>query len=139
VSPDGQYVLFLTGIQNQRETLRVARVADGRPVSEIRIPIRRPGAIRVGRARWTPDGRSIAFVAQDENGVHGIFEQEFAPGRDTSGTRRPVGGFDKQEETESFGISPDGSSIVVAGWERLFSVVEADGVSGISPPSRRAR
>jgi eukaryotic-like serine/threonine-protein kinase len=137
VSPDGQYVLYLTGIQSQQETLRVARVTDGSPVADVRIPIRRPGAIRVGRARWTPDGRAIAFVAQDENGVHGIFEQDFVPGRDTSGTRRPVGGFDRQQETESFGISPDGSSIVVASWERLFSVVEVDGVSGVSPPARR--
>ncbi|HSP95024.1 MAG TPA: protein kinase [Thermoanaerobaculia bacterium] len=140
VSPDGRYVLYLTGIQNQQETLRVARVADGRPAPfDIRIPIRRPGAIRVGRARWTPDGRAIAFVGQDENGVYGIFEQDFVPGQDTSATRRPVGGFDKQAETESFGISPDGSRIIVASWERLYSVVAADGVSGISPPARRVR
>jgi hypothetical protein len=118
----------------------VARVADGRPAPfDIRIPIRRPGAIRVGRARWTPDGRAIAFVGQDENGVYGIFEQDFVPGQDTSGTRRPVGGFDKQAETESFGISPDGSHIIVASWERLYSVVAADGVAGVSPPARRGR
>jgi Tol biopolymer transport system component len=140
VSPDGQYVLYLTGTQNQQETMHVVRVADGSPAPfDIRIPIRRPGAIRIGRARWTPDGRGIAFVAQDENGVYGIFQQDFVPGRDTSATRQAVGGFDKQAETESFGISPDGSSIVVASWERLFGVVAADGVSGVSPPVRRAR
>ena len=140
VSPDGQYVLYLTGIQNQQETLRVARVADGRPAPfDIRIPIRRPGAIRIGRARWRPDGRVIVFVGQDENGVYGLFAQDFVPGKDTSPTRRPVGGFDKQTETESFGISPDGSRIVLASWERLLSIVAADGVPGISPPARHAR
>jgi Tol biopolymer transport system component len=86
-----------------------------------------------------PDGRAIAFVAQDENGVYGIFAQDFVPGRDTSATRQPMGGFDKQAETESFGISPDGSHIVIAGWERVFSIVEADGVSGISSPARRVQ
>ncbi|HJW15216.1 MAG TPA: protein kinase, partial [Thermoanaerobaculia bacterium] len=140
VSPDGQYVLYLTGIQNQQETLRVARVADGRPAPfDIRIPIRRPGAIRIGRARWRPDGRAIVFVGQDENGVYGLFAQDFVPGKDTSSTRRPVGGFDKQTETESFGISPDGSRIVLASWERLLSIVAADGVPGISPPARHPR
>jgi Tol biopolymer transport system component len=140
VSPDGQYALYLTGIQNQQETIRVVRVADGEQVPfDIRIAIRRPGAIRIGRARWMPDGRAIAFVAQDENGVYGIFAQDFVPGRDTSATRRPVGGFEKEAETESFGISPDGTHIVIAGWERVFSIMEADGVSGISPPARRAR
>jgi Tol biopolymer transport system component len=140
VSPDGDYVLYLSGIQNQQETIRVVRTADGAPVPfDIRIPIRRPGAIRIGRARWMPDGRAIAFVAQDENLVYGIFAQDFVPGRDTSATRRPLGGFEKQADTESFGISPDGSHIVIASWERLFGITSADGVSGISPPARRAR
>ena len=140
ISPDGQYVLYLVPTEGRQQSVRVARVADGAPVEfEIRIDIRRPGVIRIGRARWMPDGRSIAFVGQNENGEYGIFAQDFVPGRDTTPSRRPLGGFEKGIETESFGISPDGSRLVVAGLEMLFSVVEADGVPGLSPPTRRAQ
>ncbi len=140
VSPDGKYVLYLAGVQEQIETVRVVRVADGAAVPfEIRIPIRRPAPVRIGRSRWMPGGRSIAFVGQDEKGVHGVFLQDFVPGQDTRETRRPLGGFEPETETESFGISPDGSRILIAGWERLFTVMEAEGVIGIEPPARGAR
>ena len=39
-----------------------------------------------------------------------------------------LAGFDPEAATESFGISPDGSQIVVAGWEQLFSITRADGL-----------
>jgi eukaryotic-like serine/threonine-protein kinase len=140
VSPDGQYVSYLTGVQENRETIRVVRLADGAPVPfEISIEIVKPGPVRIGRSRWMPDGRAIAFVGQDEKGVYGIFAQDFVPGRDTTSTRRALGGFDGETETESFGISPDGSRMMIASWERLFTVMEAEGVSGITPPSRSAK
>jgi Tol biopolymer transport system component len=140
VSPDGQYVSYLTGVQGNRETIRVVRLADGTPAPfEIPIEIVKPGPIRIGRSRWMPDGRAIAFVGQDQRGVYGIFAQDFVPGRDTTSTRRALGGFDAETETESFGISPDGSRMMIASWERLFTVMEADGISGITPPSRSTK
>ena len=94
------------------------------------VPIRathRTSAI-LGRVRWMPDGKSIAFLAQDESGVNGVFVQDFIPGTDTTKTRRPLGGFDRERSTESFGVAPDGKTLAVAGWEQLFSVLSVEGV-----------
>src|SRR5262249_41420257 len=106
---------------------------------KIAIGARKETATALGRARWVPDGRAIAFIGQDENGVNGVFVQDFAPGRDTSSTRRPLGGFDPEASAESFGISPDGSRLVVAGWEQLFSIMMAEGLEGIAPPGGNMR
>ncbi|MND08073.1 hypothetical protein D3C83_304620 [compost metagenome] len=61
-----------------------------------------------------------------------MFLQDFVPGRDTSATLRPFGGFDRERATESFGISPDGRILTVAGWEQLFSLFSIEGVPGVS-------
>jgi Tol biopolymer transport system component len=127
ISPDGQYVLYRvpTG-------LRVCRT-DGAPVPfEIEVEKRKSTASTLGRERWMPDGHAIAFLGQDEKGVNGVFVQDFAPGRDTSRSRRPVAGFDPEASAESFGISPDGSHVVIAGWEQLFSIMTAEGIEGLA-------
>ena len=134
VSPDGRYVLYLLATEGERETLQVAQVADGRPAPfSIELARRKPGAVRLGRARWTADGRAIVFVGQDEAGVHGMFVQDFAPGRDTTASRRKLAGFDLDRVAESFGLSPDGRQMVIAGWERSFSLLTVDGLPGLMP------
>ena len=90
----------------------------------------------LGRARWMPDGRAIAFLGQNETGVNGVFVQDFAPGLDTIKTRRPLGGFDPEAAAESFGIAPDGTRLVVAGAEHILSIALAEGLPGIDPPLR---
>lgn len=80
-----------------------------------------------------PDGRSIAFVGQDERGIAGVFVQDFVPGRDTSATRRELAGFDPEIATESFGLSLDGARIVLSGWVQQFSLLEARGLPGLLP------
>jgi Tol biopolymer transport system component len=82
-----------------------------------------------GRCRWSPDGRRIAFVGVDENGLTGIFDQEFVPGQDTSATRRRLAGFDPDSVVESFGISPDGGKLTLATLDYTWQLVLADGVS----------
>ena len=99
----------------------------------IRVDARRRTTVTLGRARWMPDGRAIAFVGQDETGAAGVFVQEFAPGRDTDATRRKLAGFDPDVAAESFGISPDGTRLVIAGWLQLFSLMEADGLPAVAP------
>ncbi len=136
VSPDGKYAAYMTNFLPDSVAIRVARVADGSPANfEIHIPIRNVSTSgSLGRLRWMPDGGAIAFLGQNERGVNGVFVQRFAPGRDTSATRRQIGGFDEESSTESFGISPDGRRLTVAGWDQVFSLVLAENVPGVSPP-----
>ena len=133
VSPDGQYVSFLFDGRTPRAVVRIARISDGKDMGyAIPVPVVRRSSAILGRTRWTPDGKSIAFLAQNDEGVNGVFLQDFATDRDTSATRRPFGGFDRERATESFGISPDGSILTVAGWEQLFSLFSIEGVPGVS-------
>ncbi|HVF61987.1 MAG TPA: protein kinase [Thermoanaerobaculia bacterium] len=137
VSPDGRYVLCGHGVDLFRTDLVVSRVADGAPVPfTIRVTGTVRGAPVLGRARWLPDGKAIAFVGQDERGVFGVFAQDFVPGRDTSATRRLLGGLEPEATTESFGISPDGRRLTVAILERLSSVMVADGLPDVARPQR---
>ena len=126
VSPDGQYVSFLGGTGRQ-----VVRTADGSPV-----PFQIPDA---RRHRWMPDGRAIAFVAPDEKGILGVFVQDFVPGKDTRSTRRRLGGFDPGMQAETFGISSDGTRMTIGSQVVNFSLMIAEHVPGISPPTRRAK
>ena len=56
--------------------------------------------------------------------------------KDTTATRRPAAGFSPTVATESFGISPDGKQMTLAGWEQVFSLMLADGVPGVEGPRR---
>jgi serine/threonine protein kinase/Tol biopolymer transport system component len=133
VSRDGLYVSYRTNLRIDQFEVRVARVSDGAITPfRIRLPsfqasINNP----LGRTRWLPDGRAIAFVGQDETGKNGIFLQDFDPVKDTTTTRRPAAGFSSAVATESFGISPDGKEMTLAGWEQLFSLMLAERVSGV--------
>ena len=80
-----------------------------------------------------PDGKRILFLGQDQRGVMGVYVQDFVPGRDTSATRRPMGGFDTEILTETFDVSADGRRLLIAGWEQIFSLMEASPPSGLLP------
>jgi len=133
VSPDGKYVAYLADGRTTRATVRVVRIADGATTRCI-IPVPAPPHTTaiLGRMRWMPDGKSIAFLYVDEHGVNGVFQQDFAADQDTSATRRKLAAFDPERATESFGISRDGRTIAVAGWEQLFSLMSIDGVAGVT-------
>ncbi|MEO6323697.1 MAG: protein kinase [Thermoanaerobaculia bacterium] len=130
VSPDGRLAVFQTSLERDQTAIRVVRVDDGALVPfEIAIP----SGPSNGRARWMPDGRAIAFVAPNEAGVPGVFVQEFAPGRDTRPTRRALAGFDPDAPTESFGISADGSRVVIAAREQLETLLLAESQGSSKP------
>ncbi|HEV8608788.1 MAG TPA: protein kinase, partial [Thermoanaerobaculia bacterium] len=146
VSPDGQYVLYHTPPDPGWSEIRVARAADGRPVDfHIRVAFsgaQTPVALRgstgsLGRARWTPDGRAIAFIAVDERNRTGVMLQDFAPGRDTTGTRHPIAGFDDQLSPESLGISPDGARLLVSSVQSSSGLMLADRIPGIAGRTSR--
>jgi len=143
VSPDGRYVLYLENPGPGVYPLRVAQVSDGSDTGfEILVDLRKSKNLNsniLGRARWMPDGRAIAFLGLDERGSNGIFVQDFAPGRDTHATRRPLGGFDPEAAAESFSIAPDGKDMVVSSWIQLFTIVEAVGFPELLPSRNRRR
>jgi Tol biopolymer transport system component len=140
LSPDGRFVTCRTNDDPSHVTLRVFRFSDGAPTAfHVALEIRRGfSATSVGRPRWMPDGKSIVFVGQNEQGIYGLYAQDFDPDRDTASTRHSLGGFESDLSTESFGISPDGSRIVLAGWEQLSALMMAEQVPRVSPAQRRA-
>jgi serine/threonine protein kinase len=141
ISPDGQYVSYKANILPASVTVAVVRLADGARVPfQIVAPTRNSGLSELaGRSRWMPGGKMLAFLGQDDHGVSGIYLQDFDPGKDTSVTRRPLAAFDREIATESFGLCPDGTHLMVASWEQVSSLVFADRVAGILPPVKAAK
>ena len=124
VSPDGEYLASLSNTG----AIRVFRAADG---SDTGFEIGHGG-----RLRWMPDGHAIAFVDMNEKGVPGVFVQDFVPGKDTANTRRPIGGFDPDRVTETFGVSPNGSRLAISATDNLTNIIVANGVEGVTAPRR---
>jgi eukaryotic-like serine/threonine-protein kinase len=138
-SPDGRYVLYRVFSGKYPATLRVVLLQDGQAEPfEVAVDTKRRTTVTLGRARWMPDGKAIAFVGQDEDGASGIYVQDFAAGQDTVATRRKLGRFSPDIAAESFGVAPDGSRLVVAGWVQLFSLMEGEGLPGLLAPPRAA-
>jgi Tol biopolymer transport system component len=135
VSPDGKYVLYLTSPAPALNVIRVVRVEDGADQQfEVACAIRKSTQVVIGRARWRPDSRAILFIAQDEHGVHGVFEQSFAAGMDTAASRRKLAAFNPDLATESLGLSPDGKRLVIASWDQLWSLMMAEQIPAIERP-----
>ena len=139
VSPDGRRALYRAFSGKYPAILRVVRLEDGQAEPfEIAVDAKRRTTVTLGRARWMPDGKAIAFVGQDESGASGVYVQDFEAGRDTTPTRRKLAGFDPDVAAESFGIAPDGSRLALAGWVQLFSLMEGEGLAGLLAPPRAA-
>jgi hypothetical protein len=85
------------------------------------------------------DGRAVTLLGRDEKGVSGVFIQDFDPNRDTSKGARPLGGFDLEMTTESYGISPDGTRLTIASQERLVNLMQAERVPGVTRPVQQGR
>jgi len=138
-SPDGKWVLYTVPAPAARAAVHVVRLEDGAPAPfELDVPLAVPAPQYVaGRASWTPDGKAIAFIGQDERGRSGVFLQDFAPGRDTSASRRSLAGFDANTDVESFALSPDGRSLVLAVSENLSSLILVDGLAGLGTGGAR--
>jgi Tol biopolymer transport system component len=140
VSPDGRYVSFRLNLRVELFGLRVARLSDGAIVTafDMDLPQRRGfTGNSIGRSRWTPDGKAIVFVGQNDRGAYGLFIQDFDPQRNTAATRRPLAGFDPAIGTETMGISPDGTRLAVAGPEQSSSLMFAERVPGVDRPAKK--
>jgi dipeptidyl aminopeptidase/acylaminoacyl peptidase len=131
VSPDGRFALYRVSPGPRSFAIRVVEIEGGAVLPfQIDIEVVKVTPATLGRARWTPDGRAIVFTAQDAQGVNGLFLQAFAP-EGAPRAWKPLGAFDAERITESFGISPDGNRVVVAGWEQMFSLMSAEEVPGL--------
>ena len=136
-SPDGRYALYVSvsgsGLSSR---IRVTTIESGESVPfEINIESLIP-VNNLGRARWMPDGRGIAYLGTDDRSNLGIFLQDFLPGSDTSASRRQLAGFDPDYPTESFGITRDGSEIVLSNLSSQSALVLAEEIDGIDDDSR---
>ncbi len=141
VSPDGRFATFLRlGPDASVNTIGVVEVATARRLAfEIRVPYRLgpdAGRVLAGRNRWLPGGGAITWVGEDETGLTGIYAQDFAVDKDTSATRRKLGGFSVDCLSESFGLSPDGKKVTLATLTRFGRLMIAEGVPDVEPPSR---
>jgi Tol biopolymer transport system component len=134
-SPDGQLVAFLSDWGPTHRRILVHRIDDGAPVPfEIQVPRFGAADASFGRLRWMPDGKRIVFQASDAAGTTGLFVQDVVIGRDTSATRRRLGGFFPDAPVESFGIAPDGQSAIVTGVDSRSDLVLVTGVGGVARP-----
>ena len=132
VSPDGIHATYMITTPTAA-SLHVIRIDDGKDeILAVRPVPRRKTSIFPCRSRWTPDGKQVLFTGQDEQGLDGVFIQDFTPGKDTTSTRRPLAGFDPDWITESLGLSPDGKRLVLSQAERTFSLMIAEGVPGLA-------
>lgn len=135
VSPDGRWAGFLLQEPHKLRTLiRVADLESGRLLPfEVSVASRsnREEPIILGRHRWMPGARAIAFVGLDEDGRSGVFVQDFDPDKDTRASRRKLAGFDPVLLTESFAIAPDGSRIVLSEMEVTRKLLLVEGVAGV--------
>jgi|CXWL01.1.fsa_nt_gi serine/threonine protein kinase len=144
ISPDGKYVLFHTPPDPGWCEIRVVALADGRQIPfHIRfdvpgIPVALSARPRsIGRARWLPNGRAIAFIGVSPQGSPGLYVQDFSPGRDTSASRRPLLILGDDEAPESFGISPDGSRVTVSMVEQSPALLVIDDLATVTAASGR--
>ena len=122
VSPDGKYVLYHTVSGALQAKISVVRFPEGTPVG-----FQAEGL----RGRFSADGHSIVYI---RNGGRDIVQQDFLSG--PSSPVRVLVPASPDFITESFGMTRDGKNIVASYNQPSRSLVVADGVSGISVPTK---
>lgn len=127
MSPDGSHVLFVASAGLSIPVVRVCRLHDGQVLPfEIEVRSAAPAVAGTGRARWMPDGKGIAFVGGGPSGmvVHVV---PFTPDAPAVGPR-PLVNPPPDVDASSFGISPDGTHVVIEGQEVNASLVLVEGL-----------
>jgi Tol biopolymer transport system component len=124
VSPDGRHILYFWGVRPR--SLRIADFEDGKTVLEI------PG-VNDTRGRWMPDGKRFVYLDWSDRATEGaiLWMQDFAPGTDTTASRRRLPTGSPETELETFGISPDGKRIALSKIAFRTAILLAEGVPGI--------
>jgi hypothetical protein len=139
VSPDGRHVAFVSDLGAERAALRVARLGDGTLLPfQVALPSWVPaGSIDLGRCRWLPGGRSLAFIGQEPDGSTVVYAEEFLPEGGSAPRRRRLLAREPDLAAESLGVSPDGAHLAVAYWDQVSNLMVAEAVPEIRRPERR--
>lgn len=130
VSPDSRYVAFIgSDIPNNRTLIYVSDLETKEVVFTTELEFKGlRNVVQIGRTRWMPDGQTLVFVGLIEGNRRTLFTQDFRPGADTSDTRRILIDLESDSDIESFGISPDGSTITVALLSHFRTIKLAAGI-----------
>jgi len=144
ISPDGRFVLYHTPPDPGWCEIRVVHLSDGSAVPfRIRfdvpgIPVAFSARPRtIGRARWMPDGKAIAFVGLSEGGLPRLFVQPFDERDANARGWRPLVVLPDDEAIESFAISPDGTRLAASIVEQSPSLMVVDGLAALPVGPRR--
>jgi len=115
VSPDGRWVVFMS-LANLNNIVNALDLATGRmlPFNILIDMTQRNENLVFGRARWSPDGTEIIYIGQDTEGNSGALRQVFTPDAPPVAPPVPLGGFDPHFTTESLGVSPDGTRLIIS-------------------------
>lgn len=131
VSPDGRYVVIRTPTVNNAAALRVVALESG---AVLPASVRLAGAglpadrrVTLGRARWLPGGREIAFLGLTDKGCAALLAQSFDPGRGLVGPTRTLLDCSPDLLPESFAFARDGR-LAVSFLRRSSNLITASGI-----------
>lgn len=133
ISPDGRYVLYVAELPGTR-AIRVATLDTGSVLPfEVKLPYSSGKSnAALGKAKWMPGSRAIAYIGEGEDGASGVYSQAFSIGSSSSAGRSKLSSFDSRRAVQSFAISPDGKRLAIASWELGSGLVQALNVPGLN-------
>lgn len=131
VSPDGRYVVVRTRTVNDVAQLRVVVVESGAALPEsVRLQaagVPADRGITLGRARWLPGGREVAFLGLTDRGCLALLARRFDPRRGLVGPDRTLLDCSPEQSPESFAFARDGR-LAVSFLRRSSHLVTASGL-----------
>jgi Tol biopolymer transport system component len=138
VSPDGRYIVARTQSINGLTALRVIAVESGALLPEsVRLnatSLPAGSGVTLGRARWLPGGREVAYLGLTAKGTVGLLAVGFDPRRGLVGPARALLDGAPDLLPESFAFAPDGH-LAVSFLRRSSNLMTASGLdlSGLRP------
>ena len=138
VSPDGRYVVVRTQSINDVTELRVVVVENGALLPESArlnaAALPAGSGITLGRARWLPGGREVAYTGLTGKGSVGLLAIGFDPRRGLIGPARTLLDGSPDLLPESFAFARDGR-LTVSFLRRSSNLMTASGLdlSGLHP------
>jgi Tol biopolymer transport system component len=135
LSPDGRNVSVITDVGTVEAKLSVFDL-EAHKLLPVSVPLQvQSGTVQLGRARFMPDGRAVAYIQERGDGQPVVVRRPLSAWRTGDGPVDTL--FARASEAiESFGFSPDGKRATVSVVDWLSGLTIAEGVKGIVPPRR---